>query len=72
VIEERATPQSSVHDAREDYFTGKITAEEYLRRALLTQVPEHANQTGRHDDSSMTDQFRRIFARLGRKDRSNP
>jgi hypothetical protein len=43
-----------VHEAREEYFAGKISADEYLRRVLPAM--DH--------DRRLADQFSRIFSRL--------
>lgn len=55
-----ATGKSLVDDAREAYFAGKISADEYLRRALAPS----------DDDHPMAEQFRRIFGRFNKS--NNP
>lgn len=60
----KSLPQSkesgprTVHEEREAYFAGQITAHEYLSRALPAQENDHG----------LTDQFRRILIRLTRKE----
>lgn len=60
----RLRDQSSVQDAREAYFAGKISAGEYLRCALPMTDPL---TEAREQDERMADQFRRILSRLSRK-----
>jgi len=48
-----------IHEEREAYFAGEITAHEYLSRALPAQ----------ENDRGLSDQFRRILIRLTRKER---
>lgn len=53
--------QWPVEDAREAYFAGQITAEEYLRR-ILPQPDSPAT-----DADQLGDQFHRIRSRLARR-----
>lgn len=48
----------TVHEEREAYFAGRITAHEYLSRALPAQENDHV----------LNEQFRRILIRLTRKE----
>lgn len=50
-----------VEDAREAYFAGQISAEEYLRRILPQPEPAPA------DADHLSDQFHRIRSRLARR-----
>jgi|GEM_PF-6463781 len=52
--------ETHVQDAREEYFAGKISADEYLRRVLPEAEQEHG----------LSEQFRRILGRLKRHSRS--
>jgi hypothetical protein len=54
VSETKTSEECMVHEAREEYFAGKISADEYLRRVLPAM--DH--------DRRLADQFSRIFSRL--------
>lgn len=59
-IPSRAQDSATVHDAREAYFAGRISADEYLQLVLPATEEEEQPQA---------EQFRRILDRLRRPGR---